>query len=267
MSETTTQAPTEAIFALMARLADNKFFLGRRYAEWCSSAPTLESSVAAAAMAQDELGHARAIYPVLKTLAPDLAAETDPETRTAFTALTCLREPFGGWEDFVAANVLIDNALTLVFEAGKDSTFEPLAGRSRKVLQEERMHAQHGDGWVRRMAREGGAARESQQQALRRMWDEVFCWFGPSGADDPADDPLAAAGVLDATPDALRARFLDLLGPTLGTVGFDLPLRRAGEHWELAAPLPWDRWNASTYQLTPTKASASASASKRRRKE
>ena len=200
---------------------------------------------------------------MLKTLAPDLAAETDPETRTAFTALSCLREPFGGWEDFVAANVLIDNALTLVFEAGKDSTFEPLAGRSRKVLQEERMHAQHGDGWVRRMAREGGAARESEQQALRRMWDEVFCWFGPSGADDPADDPLAAAGVLDATPDALRARFLDLLGPTLGTVGFDLPLRRAGEHWELAEPLPWDRWDASTYQLAPAKASAS----KRRRKE
>src|SRR5689334_3141065 len=74
MSETTTQAPTEAIFALMARLADNKYFLGRRYAEWCSSAPTLESSVAAAAMAQDELGHTRAIYPVLKTLDPSAGA-------------------------------------------------------------------------------------------------------------------------------------------------------------------------------------------------
>src|SRR6185437_13974030 len=110
MSETTTQAPTEAIFALMVRLADNKYFLGRRYAEWCSSAPTLESSVAAAAMAQDELGHARAIYPVLKTLNPGAGAESEPETRTAFTALVCLGEPFGGWEDFVAANVLIDNA-------------------------------------------------------------------------------------------------------------------------------------------------------------
>ena len=156
MSETIQQAaaaPTEAIYSLMARLADNKYVLGRRYAEWCSSAPTLESSVAAAAMAQDELGHARAIYPLLKTLNPNAGSEADPETRTAFTTLSCLGEPFGGWEDFVAANVLIDNALTVVFEAGKDSSFEPLAGRSRKVLQEERMHAQHGDGWVRRMAR------------------------------------------------------------------------------------------------------------------
>ena len=258
-TQTTQAAPTEAISALMARLADNKYFLGRRYAEWCSSAPTLESSVAAAAMAQDELGHARAIYPLLKTLSPEAGAETEPETRTAFTALSCLGEAFGGWEDFVAANVLIDNALTVVFEAGKDSTFEPLAGRSRKVLQEERMHAQHGEGWVRRMAREGGAMRATQQQALRRVWDEVFCWFGPSRDSDP----LATAGVLDATPDELRARFLAVVGPMLGTVGFELPLRRVDDRWELTEPLPWDHWDATTYQLAPTKASGS----KRRRKE
>ena len=249
----------EALYGLISRLADNKYFLGRRYAEWCSSAPTLESSVAAAAMAQDELGHARAIYPVLKTLNPSAGAETEPETRTAFTALACLGEPFGGWEDFVAANILIDNALTLVFEAGKDSTFEHLAGRSRKVLQEERMHAQHGVGWVRRMAREGGAAREAQQQALRRVWDEVFCWFGPVGESDP----LKAAGVLDATPDELRARFLAVIGPMLGTVGFDLPLRRVGDAWELTEPLPWNRWDAATYQLAPAKTGKG----KQRRKE
>ncbi|HEY1389639.1 MAG TPA: Phenylacetic acid catabolic protein [Ktedonobacterales bacterium] len=262
MSETTTQAPTEAIFALMARLADNKYFLGRRYAEWCSSAPTLESSVAAAAMAQDELGHARAIYPILKTLNPSAGVETEPETRTTFTALACLGEPFGGWEDFVAANVMIDNALTVVFEAGKDSTFEPLAGRSRKVLQEERMHAQHGEGWVRRMAREGGAAREAQQQALRRVWDEVFCWFGPSDSSGEGE-PLKTTGVLDATPDELRARFLAVIGPMLGTVGFDLPLRRVGDRWELTEPLPWDRWDGATYQLAPTKTGKG----KQRRKE
>ncbi|HET9980460.1 MAG TPA: Phenylacetic acid catabolic protein [Ktedonobacterales bacterium] len=260
MSETTVQAaPTEAIAALMARLADNKYFLGRRYAEWCSSAPTLESSVAAAAMAQDELGHARAIYPLLKTLTPNAGAENDPETRTAFTAMASLSEPFGGWEDFVAANVLIDNALTLVFDAGKDSTFEHLAGRSRKVLQEERMHAQHGEGWVRRMAREGGAVRSAQQAALQRIWDEVFCWFGPSGADDP----LKTAGVLDATPDELRTRFLATIGPMVGAVGLSLPLRRVGDQWELTEPLPWDRWDAATYQLAPAKAGAP----KRRRKE
>ena len=54
------QAEREALGGVIASLADNKAALGRRYGEWAVSAPTLESAVAAAAMAQDELGHARA---------------------------------------------------------------------------------------------------------------------------------------------------------------------------------------------------------------
>src|SRR6185436_5414880 len=66
-------AATETMTSLIASLADNKAALGRRYGEWAVSAPTLESAVAAAAMAQDELGHARSTYPVLKAL----GTETD----------------------------------------------------------------------------------------------------------------------------------------------------------------------------------------------
>ena len=69
---TTTTAPPDAatttMTSLIASLADNKAALGTRYGEWAVSAPTLESAVAAAAMAQDELGHARSTYPVLKGL-------------------------------------------------------------------------------------------------------------------------------------------------------------------------------------------------------
>ena len=45
-------------------------------------APTLESAVAAAAMAQDELGHARSTYPVLKAL----GVETPTRTASAATS-------------------------------------------------------------------------------------------------------------------------------------------------------------------------------------
>ena len=43
-------ATSSAVIDLIAQLADNKLFLGRRYAEWCTGAPTLEAAVAAAAM-------------------------------------------------------------------------------------------------------------------------------------------------------------------------------------------------------------------------
>lgn len=250
MSTEMTTPGGDALFTLVARLADNKYFLGRRYAEWCSSAPTLESSVAAAAMAQDELGHARALYPLLRALAPGAGAEADPETRQEFAHLSALAEPFASWPQFVAANFLIDPALTTIFAAAQSSSYEPLAGRSRKVLQEERLHTAHGAGWVRRLAREGGAVRTAIEEALRAVWAETLCWFGPVGAGDA----LAASGVLDATPDALRGRFLAEVGPTLEASGLALPLRRAasGSGWELAEPLPWDRWDATASRLAPT---------------
>jgi len=247
-------AAQDALFQLVARLADNKYFLGRNYAEWCSGAPTLESAVAAAAMAQDELGHARALYPLLKTLAPQPAEadpELEPETRTHFLRLSLLDQPFGDWMDFVAANFLTDTALTVVFEAAQSSTYEALAGRSRKVLQEEQLHATHGDAWVRRLAHEGGAVRGACEAALRRNWAETLCWFGPAGGAEP----LQSAGILDAGPDTLRTRFLAKVGPILTAEKLNVPVRvtKSGQY-KLTEPLPWDRWDAATYRLAPADA-------------
>lgn len=253
----TTYSPAakDALYALIARLADNKRFLGRNYADWCSGAPTLESAVAAAAMAQDELGHARALYPLLKTLNPSAdARQLEPETRTEFTRLSLLDRPFSGWVDFIAANVLTDGALTVIFEAAQSSTYEPLAGRARKALQEEALHAIHGASWLRRLAREGGAVRAALERALRETWDETLLWFGPAGGDDP----LSAAGVLDTGPDALRARFLAKVGPAIVAEQLDLPVRASGDGYELTAPLPWKRWDAAAYRLKPAKAAKSA---------
>ena len=62
---------TQAVLLnLLLQLADNKYVLGKRYAEWVNSAPMLEAAVAAAAMTQDELGHARSLYPLFRTF-PD----------------------------------------------------------------------------------------------------------------------------------------------------------------------------------------------------
>jgi phenylacetate-CoA oxygenase PaaI subunit len=243
-----------AVVDLIARLADNKYALGRRYAEWCSSAPTLESSVAAAAMAQDELGHARALYPLLRQLCPDAGSEIDPETRTDFLTLPALDAPFTSWQQFVAANFLFDQAMTVLFEAAQTSSYEPLTGRSRKVLQEERLHTTHAVGWVRRLAREGDAVRAALEDSLRADWTQTLCWLGPAGTDDA----LATAGVLDAKPDILRARLLAAVGPTIEAAQLRLPLQQAKQGWELTEPLPWALWDTASYRLAPATESATA---------
>lgn len=255
-SKTFSPAAKDAIFALIARLADNKYFLGRNYADWSAGAPTLESAVAAAAMAQDELGHARALYPLLKTLAPHAGPEVDPETRTEFIRLSLLDQPFASWMGFVAANFLTDNAMTVIFEAAQSSSYEPLAGRSHKALQEEQLHTTHGDAWVRQLAQDGGDVRVACEAALRENWDETLCWFGPT----ETPDPLSSEGVLDADPDTLRARFLARVGPRIIAEGLDLPVRAAGTAFELTAPLLWERWDAATYRLRPAATAAKKAA-------
>ena len=104
----TDAAARACMVSLVGSLADNKAALGRRYADWAISAPTLESAVAAAAMAQDELGHARATYPVLKALGAEVADERHMHRHP----LALLDDPLPDWTALIAANLLVDGVLT-----------------------------------------------------------------------------------------------------------------------------------------------------------
>ena len=197
---TTTRTDNAALFAILSSLADNKQAVGRRYAYWCNGAPALEAAVAAAAMTQDELGHARTLYPLLDNFTQAEADPTqiEPETRTLHYALTYLDNDFAGWSDFVATNFLLDTALTTFFEAAQESSYEPLRQRARKIVHEERIHQMHGEGWVRRLAKAGGAVRATLIASLQRLWDETLCWFGPN--DDPTMQQLYARVFLTPHP-------------------------------------------------------------------
>jgi len=166
---------------LIAGLADNKYFLGLRYAEWCTAAPTLESAVAAAAMAQDEIGHARSFYPLLRDVSASAGGagdpELEPETRTRFSNAPFLNHPFESWTDFVAANFLFDTALTVLLEAAVDSTFSPLAQRARRILEEEPLHWLHAEGWTRRLSGGGPALTQALENSLARVRPEAEEWF------------------------------------------------------------------------------------------
>lgn len=245
----------EALFAVLSSLADNKQAIGRRYAYWCNGAPALEAAVAAAAMTQDELGHARTLYPLLEDF---LQAETDPAqvepmTRTLRYHLAVLDKDFAGWCDFVATNFLVDAALTTFFAAAHNSSYEPLRTRARKIVQEEQIHQVHAQGWMRRLASTGGAVRKTLQASLARFWDETLCWFGPP--DDAAMLRLLSEGIIDADPDELRVRLLASIMPVLNDQAIVVPTRFNTEvqRWELTEPLPWStserHWDAAARRL------------------
>lgn len=207
-----TAATDLALAELVALLADNKLFLGRRYAEWCTGAPTLEAAVAAAAMAQDEIGHARSLYPLLQELA-GVSAETEPETRSQFVRVPLLDAPFAGWTDFVAANLTLDTALTTLLGAAERSSFEPLGQRARRILEEEQLHWLHAEGWTRRLAGAGegiSSALARSLQATAGSCRQILA---------AAQDELVRREVLDAPAAELQRRFGARLAPVLAGAG------------------------------------------------
>jgi phenylacetate-CoA oxygenase PaaI subunit len=234
-----TRAP---LYALLSSLADNKFVLGRQYVAWCTGAPILESAIAAAAMAQDEMGHARSLYPLLR----GFPEATDEATREAegwstrqTSALACLDRPFDSWAQFVAANFVIDTALTILFEAATDSGYEPLGQRARKILQEEGYHWTHAQGWLHRLAGDPHQ-RTRLEDALAAVCDDALTWYGP--ADDPVISTLWRRRLLAAGPDTLRANLVDRLRPDLARAGLADAL--------LERDLPWQRWSSAERRLS-----------------
>src|SRR5436190_6585511 len=193
-------AATATMIALVGSLADNKGALGRRYGEWAVSAPTIESAVAAAAMAQDELGHARSTYPVLAKL----GVARDDEGLEAGHPLAAISQELPDWASVIAANLVVDGILTTFVASARQSTIEPLAQRARKILQEEGAHRVHAEAWLRRICRTGGRDRELLLQRVEEMWSEAARWPGPE--DHPGYAAAIRQGMVNAGPDLIRLR-------------------------------------------------------------
>jgi phenylacetate-CoA oxygenase PaaI subunit len=202
---------TATMISLIGSLADNKVALGRRYGEWAVSAPTIESAVAAAAMAQDELGHARATYPVLAKFGVkrDDNDGLDPEH-----ALHILQQELPDWSSFIAANLVVDGILTTFVASARDSSIEPLAQRARKILHEEGAHKVHAEGWAKRIQRAGGDDLELLKRRIAEMWAQAARWPGPG--DHPGYRQAVAERMLSEGPAAVRERVREWLAWLFG---------------------------------------------------
>jgi phenylacetate-CoA oxygenase PaaI subunit len=222
---------------LILLLADNKHQLGLRYAGWATGAPTLEAATAAAAMAQAELGHARALLPLLRDF-PAMSRAMADEDRPPERFARMLDAPFATWADFVAANAIFDSALTTVVAALIESSYTPLRGRAKKIVEEERYHAAHGNGWLRRLGQGPEGTRMVIGEAIASVWPETLCFFGPG--DDSLIGALRRASVIAMTADELREQFLGQMRSVFERAGLALPAANA---------LPWTRWDSVRRRL------------------
>jgi ring-1,2-phenylacetyl-CoA epoxidase subunit PaaC len=233
VSPATATAAEACMTSLVASLADNKAALGRRYAEWAVSAPTLESAVAAAAMAQDELGHARSTYPVLKALGAE-------EERSVGHTLALLDEPLPDWTAFIAANLLVDGVLTTFVASCAGSSIGAMAQRARKILQEEGSHRVHAEAWARRLCRSTPTERGGLVDRLLQTWAHAGRWIGPAG--DPGFAAAVEQGMVGSPAGDQRELVRGWLTGLLAAEGVEIALED---------PADWAGWDAATRRWDP----------------
>ena len=149
--------------AQLLALADDELVLGWRDSEWTGIAPMLEEDVAFSSIAQNEIGHARAIYQLLSDDADALALDREPaEYRSA--QLVELRF-IPDWARTIARRVLYEAADEIRLAGLKASSDEAVAGLAAKIDREEAYHRMHAQMWRDRLRDE-----ERFGMALEEVW-------------------------------------------------------------------------------------------------
>ena len=111
-----------ALRRLILTLADSKRMMGIRYSDWLLGAPSIEAGIAVSAMAQDEWGHARLLYAMLKDVGLDPLEVEHERPGEDYASVGALDEPFDHWAGLVAAMTVVDEAISVAllgFSRGK----------------------------------------------------------------------------------------------------------------------------------------------------
>jgi ring-1,2-phenylacetyl-CoA epoxidase subunit PaaC len=141
---------------LLLELADDELILGWRNSEWTGIAPFLEEDVAFSSIAQNEIGHARALYELaasdLETTADELAFDRRPDEYRC--AQLVERRFVPDWASTVARHFLYETADAVRIEAIKASDDPVLAGIAAKIDREEVYHRIHAEMWIDRLGGE-----------------------------------------------------------------------------------------------------------------
>jgi ring-1,2-phenylacetyl-CoA epoxidase subunit PaaC len=146
--------------------ADDELILGWRDSEWTGIAPFLEEDVAFSSIAQNEVGHARALYELaaerLGTTADELAFDREPEEYRSSPLVEARRLD---WAQTIARHVLYEAADEIRLDALKASDDEAVAGLAAKMDREEAYHRIHAEMWHERLRYD-----PQFQAAVEELW-------------------------------------------------------------------------------------------------
>jgi ring-1,2-phenylacetyl-CoA epoxidase subunit PaaC len=206
---------------LLRSMADDEFVIGFSDSEWTGIAPLLEEDIAMSSLAQDELGHAQALYGLLAevTGAPDadtLAYDREP---AEYRHARLLDHGRGDWAMTIARRYLYETADAVRLDALTSSSWTPLAELVAKLVREERYHLMHVGAWLDRLATATGEPRDRLLAALGTLGPDAGTVFTPL----PGEPALVEESILSRPMAELERQWRAALAPTFDRLGLPAP--------------------------------------------
>jgi ring-1,2-phenylacetyl-CoA epoxidase subunit PaaC len=187
-------------------LADDELVLGWRDSEWTGIAPLLEEDVAFSSIAQNEIGHARAVYDLLVGENGDADALAFDRQADEYRCSPLVELHLLEWAHTIARRWLYEVADEIRITAMKDDPDPAVAGLAAKIDREEAYHRMHAEMWHDRLR----------------------------------DEPRFRAAVEELWPYALGVLDADLRGELVARVGLaEVEAVERGTHTDELAPL-WE---------------------------
>jgi ring-1,2-phenylacetyl-CoA epoxidase subunit PaaC len=202
---------------VLLALADDEICLAHWYATWMGLGPFLEEDLATMSIAQDELGHARALYALVEPDG-DLDAVAYGREAGAYRSSWLAEDTCPTWEELFVRHLLYDEAETVRWEALSSSSVAGLGPLAERARHEERYHLRHAHSLFERLMAGGSAARDRLATALDRLLPLAVDLFEPTDGDGEA----VAEGVVAAPAAELEAEWRQRVEAVVGGAGHEL---------------------------------------------
>ncbi len=146
-------------------IADDELFLGWRESEWTGIAPMLEEDVAFSSIAQNEIGHARALYQLLVGEDGDADALAFDRPLDEYRCAPLVELRLLDWAHTIARRWLYETADEIRIAELKSDTDPAVAGLAAKIDREETYHRMHAAMWHDRLKDE-----QRFKDAVEELW-------------------------------------------------------------------------------------------------
>lgn len=175
-----------AFFQYILRLGDDLLVVGHRLSEWCGHAPILEEDVALTNIALDCIGQAEALLKLAGEVENRGRSEDDLayfRDEYQFRNLHLVEQPNGDFAWTITRQFLFDALAHHLFDALRESPFEPLAAIAAKVFNETRYHLRHSRQWMLRLGDGTEESKARVQHALNALWTYTGELFNTNDVD------------------------------------------------------------------------------------